>query len=98
LVCVEPVGRPEHREKKDDIRFVLERVPQSPQLGFPGWVFHDDNAGSVAADDLLRVTEHESQASAEEHQHDESNVCSVGNSGGDFDIDIGAEGDLDPVD
>lgn len=94
LVCVEPVGRPEHGEQKDDIRFVLEGVPESPQLSFPGWVFHDDNAGSVAADDLVRVAQQESQASAEEHQDDESDVCSVGDSGGDFDVEVGAKRDL----
>jgi hypothetical protein len=94
LVRVEPVGRPEHREKKDDIRFVLKRVPEPVQLGFPSWVFHNDNPGSIAADDLLRVAEHESQASAKEHQDDESDVCSVGDSGSDFDVDIRAESDL----
>lgn len=50
------------------------------------------------ANDLIRIAEHESQASAKEHQDDESDVRSVGDSGGFFDVDIRAEGDLRTVD
>jgi hypothetical protein len=98
LVGVEPVGRPEHWEKQDDKRFVLQRVVEPVQLGFPCWVFHYNDAGSVATNDLLRVTEHKSQTSAKEHQDNESNVRSVRDSGSDFDVDIRAESDLRTVD
>jgi hypothetical protein len=90
LVCIEPVGSPEHWEKKDDIGFVLERVVEPVQLGFPRWIFHHNDAGAVAANDLVRVTNEESQASAKEHQDDERDVRSIGDRGGDFDVDIRA--------
>lgn len=97
LVGVEPVGRPEHREEKDDEGFVLQRVVEPVQLRFPRRVLHHNNPGSIAANDLLRITEQESQAGTKEHQHNKSNIRSIGDGGSFFDVDIRTKRDLLPV-
>lgn len=75
-----------------------ECVIEAVQLCLPCWIFHNNNPGSVAANDLLRITEQESQTSTKEHQNNEGNICSVGDSSSDFDVDISAESDLFQLD
>lgn len=52
LVCVEPVGRPEHGEQENDVWLEFDRFPETDELGLPGRVLLEDNVRSVWSDDV----------------------------------------------
>jgi hypothetical protein len=81
LVRVKPIRGKEHREQKDDVRVAPESFPETEDLGFPGGVLHEDDAGAVAAHDVFGVDECPGETGAEESEDQERDVCRVAGGG-----------------
>lgn len=94
LVDVEPVGDEEHGEEQEDEGLELGGLVQTPQLGLPAGVLHQDDAGAVLSDDIGCVDEEEGEDGTEEHEHDECDVRAIGDVSGLLDVDVGSEGNL----
>ena len=67
LVRVEPVRGEEHGEEEDDVGVGSDGLVEAEELGLPGRVLHQDDAGAVFADDLVGIHEEEGQDCAKEH-------------------------------
>ena len=94
LIGDEPVGGPEHGEKKDYEWFVLDGLPQSEKLGLPGWILHQYNAGAIWSNDILRVAKEESEDGPKKHEDNESNVGSIGDCGVGLYVEVLSQRDL----
>lgn len=94
LICVEPIGGPEHGEEEDDPRFRAECIPQTDDLGFPRGVLHQDHARAVGTHDLFCVAETQGKTGAYEHEYDEGDVGAVADGFVLHDIEVLAQGDL----
>lgn len=95
LVGVEPVGGPEHGEEEDHEGFKSDGFIEANEFGFPGGVLHQDDSGSIRAVNIASIAEQESKDGAEEHKHDEGDVCAIRNGSSGFDVDILAKGNLE---
>lgn len=94
LVGCEPIGGPEHGEQENDHGFVSNGLPKTNELGLPTWVFHQNDLGSIGADNIIGVAEKQGEACPEEHKNDEGNVSAVPNCFVFFDMDVLPDGDL----
>ena len=94
MVGVKPVGGPEHGKEEDDEGLESNSLPEPDELGLPGWVLHEHDAGSVRSDNIIGVAEHEGQNGTAKHENDEGDVGSVGDCFVGLDVDILAERDL----
>lgn len=77
LVSVEPVRGEEHREEEDDIGVGADGVVEANELGFPGWVLHENDLGTILTYNLTGIDEEETKSGADNHEDDETDVCSV---------------------
>lgn len=77
LVGVEPVGGEEHWEEENDVAVGADGVPETEELGLPGWVLHKDDFRTILTNDLSGINQEKSEGGSKDHQHDESNVCAV---------------------
>lgn len=80
LVCVEPVGGPEHGEQEDDPRLRADCLPQADDLGLPRGVLHQDDARAVGTHNLVCVTDEQSKTGACKHEYDKGDVGTVADS------------------
>lgn len=94
LVCVEPVGGPEHGEEEDDPWFRTNCIPQSDDLGLPRGVLHEDNARAVGTNDFVCVAETQGKTCACEHEYDKGDVSTITDSLVLRDMDVLAQRDL----
>ena len=77
LVSVEPVRGEEHWEEEDDIGIGTDSVVEANELGLPGWVLHQNDLGTILTDNLAGIDEEETKGGANNHEDDETDVCSV---------------------
>lgn len=54
--CIEPVGREEHREKKDDHRIRAQREVQAVELDLPARVARRGHLRPVSTNHLVRIS------------------------------------------
>jgi hypothetical protein len=94
LVGSEPVGAPEHGEQENDRGLVSQGLPKTDELGLPAGMLHQNNLGSIGADDILGVAEKKGDACSEEHEDNEGNVGTIANVLICRDMDILSERDL----
>jgi hypothetical protein len=57
-------------------------------------MLHQDDAAAVGSDDVSSIAEAKSKEGTDDHQDDEADISTVGNSGVGLDVDIFAEGNL----
>jgi hypothetical protein len=81
LVRVKPIRGKEHREQEDDVRVAPEGFPEPEDLGFPGGVLHENDAGAVATHDVFGVDKRPGETGTEESEDQERDVCRVAGGG-----------------
>lgn len=94
LIGVKLARRPEHGEEEQDERVELHGLVEPDEFRLPTRVLLQDDAGSVWSDNIVGVAEEESEDSSSEHEHDEGDVGSIGDSAVSRDLDILADRDL----
>ena len=94
MIGCEPIGRPKHGEEEKNEGFESNGFPKSDELGLPAGVLHQDNASPIRSDDITGVAKAQSNTSTQEHEDDEPDVGTIGDSAVGLDIDILAERDL----
>jgi hypothetical protein len=80
LVCVKPIRGEEHRKEENNVGIRTESLPKTENLGLPGWMFHHDDSGAVAAYNVFGVEKCPGEAGAEKCEDYEADIRSVGDS------------------
>lgn len=55
LVRVEPIRGKEHGEEEEDKGLEFECLVKTQEFALPGWVLHEDDTGSVLADNVVGI-------------------------------------------
>jgi hypothetical protein len=95
LVGIEPVGRPEHWEEKNDKWLESDSLPKSNKLRLPARVLHQNDASSVRSDNIAGITKTEGEAGTAEHEDNEGNVGTISDCAVRFDMDVLSKWDLE---
>lgn len=77
LVSIEPVRGEEHWKEEDDIGVGSDGVVEANELGFPSWVLHQNDLATILTDNLTGIDEEEAKSGPNNHEDNETDVCSI---------------------
>ena len=93
MIGVEDIGDEEHWEEQEDPGVLEEGLPEADKFGLPRRVLHHDDLCAILTDDLVGVTEKDTENESNEHEDNECGVRSIGHGTPSL-VDVLGKGDL----